>query len=161
MTTEEKAKAYDAALETAKQVISDNCTEVEKICLECVFPQLRENEDERIRKAILSALRGGIDTEKYLEKHGTNYGEVEDWLEKQKEQKPVEWSEAEEKIRLKLRNDGFEAGKESALKQFSDILEKWEEHAIRGMKKGASAYHQGKIALICDLRDWIKVQIKE
>ena len=55
-----------------------------------------------------------------------------------------------------LRNDGLEAGKERTFKQFSDILDKWEEHAIRGMEKGAAAYHQGKIALICDLRDWIK-----
>lgn len=59
------------------------------------------------------------------------------------------------------RNDGFEAGKEWAFKQFSDILGKWEEHAILGMKVGASAYHQGKIALICDLRDWIKEQTKK
>lgn len=58
-------------------------------------------------------------------------------------------------------NDGFEAGKERAFKQFSDILDKWEEHAIKGMKVGASAYHQGKIALICDLRDWIKEQTKK
>lgn len=58
-------------------------------------------------------------------------------------------------------NDGFEAGKERAFKQFSDILGKWEEHAIMGMKVGASAYHQGKIALICDLRDWIKEQTKK
>lgn len=54
-----------------------------------VIPELKEeSEDERTKKAILSALRGGINTEKYLEKHGTNYGEVEAWLEKQKEQKP-------------------------------------------------------------------------
>lgn len=51
--------------------------------------------------------------------------------------------------------------RERAFKQFSDILDKWEEHAIMGMKVGASAYHQGKIALICDLRDWIKEQTKK
>lgn len=58
-------------------------------------------------------------------------------------------------------NDGFEAGKERAFKQFSDILDKWEEHAMKGMRLGASAYHQGKIALICDLRDWMKEIEKE
>ena len=47
--------------------------------------QLRESEDERMIKAILSAIRGGLDTEKFLEKHGTNYEEVEAYLEKQKE----------------------------------------------------------------------------
>ena len=39
-----------------------------------------------------------------------------------------------------------------------DFLDRWEKHAIRGMKEGATAYHQGKIALICELRDWIKEQ---
>ena len=34
-------------------------------------------------------------------------------------------------------------------------LDKWDRHAIRGMETGATAYHQGKIALITDLRDWI------
>jgi len=36
-----------------------------------------------------------------------------------------------------------------------EVLDKWEAHAIRGMRNGATAYHQGKIALITDLRDWI------
>lgn len=102
----------------------------------------------------------------------------------QQEQKSAAWSDEDEenlgliidciykyyppvmKYKLKgwlesLRNYGFEAGKERTFKQFSDILDKWEEHAIRGMAKGASAYHQGKIALICDLRDWIKEQIEK
>ena len=42
-----------------------------------------------------------------------------------------------------------------------DFLDRWEKHAIRGMKEGATAYHQGKIALICELRDWIKEQNDE
>lgn len=32
MNTEKKARAYDEALERAKQVLSNNCTEVEKLC---------------------------------------------------------------------------------------------------------------------------------
>jgi hypothetical protein len=55
----------------------------------------------------------------------------------------------------------FKAGAEWQKKQFSDILDKWEEHAMKGMRLGASAYHQGKIALICDLRDWIKEQTQK
>ena len=34
-------------------------------------------------------------------------------------------------------------------------LDKWMEHAVRGMQKGATAYHQGKVALITDIRDWL------
>lgn len=39
--------------------------------------------------------------------------------------------------------------------RFLKVLDQWEEHAIRGMRNGATAYHQGKITLITDLRDWI------
>lgn len=52
--------------------------------LETLIPELAESEDERMVKAILSAIRGGLDTEKFLEKHGTNYEEVEAYLEKHK-----------------------------------------------------------------------------
>lgn len=52
----------------------------------------------------------------------------------------------------------FQAGAEWMKKEFAAILDRWEEHAIRGMEVGASAYHQGKIALICDLREWLKEQ---
>ena len=37
----------------------------------------------------------------------------------------------------------------------AEYLDKWLDHAVRGMKKGATAYHQGKVALITDLRDWL------
>ena len=49
-------KAYKAVLKTAIQWIKDGCTDKEKICLECVFPELRESEDERIRKWIIEEL---------------------------------------------------------------------------------------------------------
>ena len=39
--------------------------------------------------------------------------------------------------------------------RFLKVLDQWEKHAIRGMRNGATAYNQGKIALITDLRDWI------
>jgi len=84
MTTEEKAKAYEEALKRAEAAIDIAADkDLVKGVATTIFPELREREDERIKKAILSALRGGINTEKYLEKHGTNYGEVEAWLERQ------------------------------------------------------------------------------
>jgi hypothetical protein len=38
----------------------------------------------------------------------------------------------------------------------TEYLDKWLDHAVRGMEKGNTAYHQGKVALIKDLRDWIE-----
>ena len=54
-------KAYKAVLNTAKQWIKDGCSDKEKICLECVFPELRESEDERIRKELIEFIQWSVD----------------------------------------------------------------------------------------------------
>lgn len=77
-------KAYKAVLKTATQWIKDGCTDKEKICLECVFPELRESEDERIRRELIEYLRGDLDD--------ITTDDTDRWiayLEKQKEQKPI------------------------------------------------------------------------
>ena len=80
-------KAYKAVLETATQWIKDGCTDKEKICLECVFPELRETEDERnerIRKAIVHLLE--VASESYLiDATGFKKEQFLSYLEKQKE----------------------------------------------------------------------------
>ena len=60
-----------------------------------IFPELRESEDERIRKAILQKVREA--SEDGCETFGgVEIKSVRAWLEKQKEQKPAEWSEEDE-----------------------------------------------------------------
>ena len=88
MTQEEKAKAYDEALAHAKLLLKiiGNATLgnlVLKNEFENMFPELRESEDERIRKAIYNAL-------KYLETElswdfldDVDILDVYAWLEKQ------------------------------------------------------------------------------
>ena len=76
-------KAYKAVLQTAKQWIKDGCTDKEKICLESVFPELRESEDERHRKWILEYLYDGL--RKADEQFKDHFKSAIDWLEKQKE----------------------------------------------------------------------------
>lgn len=41
------------------------------------------------------------------------------------------------------------------VKKIKREIEKWEELAIRGIKKGCTAYYQGKLALCIDLLDSI------
>lgn len=82
MTQEEKAKAYDEALALAKRLISNNCTEVEKLCLECIFPELKESEDERIRKWLLECVEN-LSNGNFIE---VSKQDVLSYLEKQKEQ---------------------------------------------------------------------------
>ena len=82
MTIEEKAKAYDEAIEMAKNRLKDchgDCflrREIEKI-----FPDLAESEDERIRKEILECI------ETLIKQPGASPRLCDwlAWLEKQKE----------------------------------------------------------------------------
>ena len=83
MNIEEKAKAYDEALEKAR-IYRDNAKAVEEYSsvarYENIFPELRESEDERIRKRIVLLV------EQFAQ--GLNKGPMLAYLEKQKEQKP-------------------------------------------------------------------------
>lgn len=94
MTQEKKAIAYDEALERARNLHKDAIEMENKAAIktcEIIFPELCESEDERIRKNLIAIFKGKIpytseeDAERYIA-----------WLEKQGEQKPVEWTEEDE-----------------------------------------------------------------
>lgn len=71
MTTEQKARAYDAALERAKAF---ELPEYKNI-MASVFPELAESEDERIKREILELVS--------IAGNGNQFEEIKDWLEKQ------------------------------------------------------------------------------
>jgi hypothetical protein len=83
LSIEEKAKAYDEAIEKIQKYVKDDygCTRLRP---EDIFPELKENEDERIRKAIKYCIKQGF----------IGCGKIENvtpdeclaWLEKQGEQ---------------------------------------------------------------------------
>lgn len=54
MTIEEKAKRYDEAIERAKYYQKENGSAV----ISAIFPELKESEDERIRKELIDAVQG-------------------------------------------------------------------------------------------------------
>lgn len=88
MSIEEKAKAYDEALERARKYMAKGYD----VLMPEIFPQLRESEDERIRKEIIKFIQDFCnpcdpDCDKWIA-----------YLEKHKEQKPVEWSEEDERM---------------------------------------------------------------
>lgn len=84
-------KAYKEALERAKNIDSLNREYITpKEAIEYLFPQLKESEDEKIRKWIYN----------YIERVGKTWGkqpitytQILAWLEKQK---PLEWGEEDE-----------------------------------------------------------------
>ena len=94
MTQEEKAKAYDEALLIAKSKIKNNKDHVlyENDVIE-IFPELKESEDEKIKKDLIQWINEFPDTIW----RGHYKKDVIDWLEKQGEQKPA-WGEEDEKM---------------------------------------------------------------
>lgn len=131
MTTEQKAKAYDEALEMAKNVLETDLHESGVWAIKKIFPELKESEDEKIRQGMIRFLNSekaeGIFTYEarrswiaYLEKQKINtegdFGRGYDcgykaclnshgaeFFEKQKEQKPADLVKEEY---IENRNDG-------------------------------------------------------
>ena len=82
MTQEEKARAYDEALNKAKiEINTKGIGETVNLC-EQLFPELRESEDEKIRKHLIEIVETYWGTTNEPGKAADL-----DWLEKQKEQK--------------------------------------------------------------------------
>ena len=94
MTQEEKAKAYDEALLKAKSKIKNNKDHVlyEDDVIE-IFPELKESEDEKIRKDLIQWIDEFPDTIW----RGHYKKDIIAWIQKQGEQKPA-WSEEDEKM---------------------------------------------------------------
>jgi hypothetical protein len=87
MTTEEKAKAYDEALERAEIAYKDTDKHI-KATIERIFPKLRESEDKRIGSVIYCIIRDNKEVKRILEGNGVSVDNALSYLEKQKEQKP-------------------------------------------------------------------------
>ena len=84
MTNEEKAKAYDKAVEIGKSKIKNNKDHVlyEDDIIE-IFPELKESEDERIRKGLIDFLKSPFVNKNITDEKVTPWIA---WLEKQGEQ---------------------------------------------------------------------------
>ena len=80
MTENEKAKAYDKAIERAKKLYDNGITEE-------IFPELKESDDERIRRWIIDDIRYNMNNEPL---NNSEYKKKAEkaiaWLEKQGEQ---------------------------------------------------------------------------
>lgn len=106
MTKEGKAKAYDEALERARELLNSPRTCFDIVQLKDIFPQLKESEDERIRKAIESVIRvygktqgnwiAGYDMDTLV----VHLRDAFAYLEKPQlgEQKPAEWEPQPESL---------------------------------------------------------------
>ena len=78
MTIEEKAKAYDEALEKAKEYVKKGYD----VLMPDLFPVLRESEDERVRKFLIGEFERRRDGWEYPD---ISVESILSWLERQKE----------------------------------------------------------------------------
>ena len=96
MTQEEKARAYDEALEVMRQWIAPCHTKEQLDTLKkSVFPELAESEDERIRKALIEVFKKKLERGFEWVEYGIPNHSVLDWLEKQKETS-IRWFKSDE-----------------------------------------------------------------
>ena len=87
MTDKEKAKAYDKAIERAKKLYDNGI-------IEEIFPELKEDDTERIKKNCIHFL------ELQKQHHAATF-EIEeciDWLEKQGKKSTDKWISVEESL---------------------------------------------------------------
>lgn len=89
LSIEQKAKRYDEAIEIARQYYNDRAMPIgTNFKLERMFPELKESEDEKIRKELISFVRGMLAChDKPNAERDEKYESWIAWLEKQAEQK--------------------------------------------------------------------------
>ena len=155
-------KKYKDALEKMKSWVRGEhpeCFSEAQKAAEFIFPELRESEDERIRKGIVETIKQCPDT--FL--NPKNRNKMLAYLEKQKEQKPAErFAEAREEYEVEWSRkevvdiDHWSGGDDAMLESIlSDI-----NYATPPYKKGNDEYIR-KIAWVKSLRPQPKQEWSE
>ena len=161
LSIEQKAKKYDAAINTAKECYTDELSlhQPSKDVLEYIFPELKESEDERIMEALIDGFKDykGWDEEWW---NGVTVREIIAWLEKQGEQKTQAKSVIEiwKDMRLEIYqqasgnrhepNYSDDSTKMFSLNDIDEIIEKMSE------QKPADKVEQKLDTDFSDLRTW-------
>ena len=118
-----------------------------------IFPELAESEDERIRKHLIKH----FSNKSKEEWNGMPIKDILAWLEKQKEQKPAEWSEEDEKDMahiIQILDDCYAYGKhdlsktdhENLVNKLKSLRPSWkpsEEQDYSGLSDLGRAIHRG------------------
>lgn len=127
-------KAYEDALERAKDIYNENpSSSTAKFVCGQIFPELKESEDERIRKELLEEIEFIIPHDDETDSEGlilpsyhARIDRYKSYLERQQEQQPAEWNDAERK---KLYSDGYYSSRSNLALDFMHYLD---EHRPEG-----------------------------
>lgn len=148
MTQEEKAKAYDEALEDMR-VVYPNLRGDIKLTVEHAFPELKESEDERIRKTLIHIVKCACD------KYGIKYkgDEITEekllaYLEKQKESDGVWTEEDNAKVKAMCEEGNLKPSEKEWLKKLKNRIVKKEQNPAEkqdysGLNDLERAIHRG------------------
>ena len=123
-------KKYKEALEKARQFSERPLQEDSSGIVEYIFPELKESEDEKIRKALLESFEYQI-KESHPDKEwvcGVKLKEIVTWLEKQGEQKPLDYENAniqQKDFAPKAATANRQLYNRAILKLLSDYVEKY------------------------------------
>ena len=172
MTQEEKAKAYDEALERAKELLEIGLKDTrDKRVVLSFFPELKESEDERIRKELIEHIKANCETGFVLfQKFSPD--DVIAWLEKQGEKKSAdkhepkfhvgEWIVWQDKYyKVNYNGCGYELVDQNGLStslEYGTIEENAHLWTIQDAKDGdvlVDVYGNIGICEQCDDFDWV------
>jgi len=87
---EDYKEKYEKLFEHARQAHSSGA--LDDATLEELFPELRQDNNERIAKALIDIVKSFTNGYTFLTANGPRVKDVIEWLEKQSEKKPVEWN---------------------------------------------------------------------
>ena len=96
LTIEQKAKRYDEAIEIARKIKNGEPINAPNgtVIPDVIFPELKEDEDEKIRKWLIGYFNQYIvDDMPQVFSNSLHVKDIISWLEKQGEQKPYERKE--------------------------------------------------------------------
>ena len=103
---EQKAKAYDEVVNKLRHFIAQGVDPlITRADVQDFFPELKESEDEKIRKALIdgfTVMKESKNCGKTFSNHNIPVADILNWLEKQGEQKPA-WSENDKKMFVNIK----------------------------------------------------------
>ena len=121
MSIEEKAKAYDEAINKISDVVEAGT--IEQGLAEWLFPELKESEGERIRKALIKYFTLSDDNADF-QCCGVHYKDIVAWLEAQGEQIPANSAKTckdEQKPVTEINPSEFDSRLNALLKEFESL----------------------------------------
>lgn len=134
MTQEQKAKAYDEAIERAKTLY--NSVFVNNDVLEQIFPELKESEDEKIRKELIAFLKENHETGRAEETWSLSGIERWiAWLEKQKEPDGTWTEEDDAKVKVMCKEGDLKPSERAWLKELKNRIVKKEQKPVHTAKE--------------------------